>query len=250
MNANRKLTPRQLELLGEFVVTDGVARFNGPPIKDWATVKQLFTLLGATWKTGKPVGGFHFAAGVDAEALIDATLERGEVLDPSLVGFYPTPPEVVEVVLGHLDLQPGMTVLEPSAGLGALVVPLLGKAGIIVCFELLPHHCTELRRVLPGVSVHCGDFLATTPRPVFDRIPMNPPFDRGLERKHVLHAYKALAPGGRLVSVLPDSTDWPTPELFPDGAFTSYKLPEGSFRHAGKGTMIRTRVLVLEKNDE
>ena len=48
------------------------------------------------------------------------------------------------------------------------------------------------------------DFLFATPRPMYDRVLMNPPFSKDAYIDHVRAAYDWLAPGGELVAVLPN----------------------------------------------
>src|SRR3546814_14723641 len=54
------------------------------------------------------------------------------------------------------------------------------------------------------------DFLALTPDLIgsFDRIIMNPPFDRGRDIDHVNHAIEFLAPGGILVALMSAGTEY------------------------------------------
>jgi hypothetical protein len=35
-------------------------------------------------------------------------------------GFFPPPPKVIELMLAEAELRPGMTVLEPEAGIGSI----------------------------------------------------------------------------------------------------------------------------------
>ncbi len=51
---------------------------------------------------------------------------------------------------------------------------------------------------LKGSTSSRADFLAVTPDTLgtFDRILMNPPFERGADAEHVRHAFRFLTPGG------------------------------------------------------
>jgi hypothetical protein len=46
--------------------------------------------------------------------------------------------------------------------------------------------------------------LEATPRPIYDLVLMNPPFGKDAYIDHVRAAHKWLAPGGELISVLPN----------------------------------------------
>lgn len=51
-------------------------------------------------------------------------------------------------------------------------------------------------------NVRAMDFLDLPPAPVYDRVVMNPPFDRDRDIDHVVHAMKFLKPDGRLVAIM------------------------------------------------
>src|SRR3546814_19364458 len=98
------------------------------------------------------------------------------------------------------------------------------------------------------------DFLALTPDLIgsFDRIIMNPPFDRGRDIDHVNHAIEFLAPGGILVAIMSAGTEFKSDAKA--AAFHAkierYRarfrdLDPGSF--ASVGTMVNTVVLTLRK---
>lgn len=126
----------------------------------------------------------------------------GEIVPPTSYGYFPTPATLAERVVQRAEIQPGMLVLEPSAGQGALAEPAARIAGLsnVHCHELLDANCEVL--AAKGFPVQRGDFLTVTPQPVYHRIAMNPPFERQQDIDHVLHAWACLAPGGRLVSIV------------------------------------------------
>jgi 16S rRNA A1518/A1519 N6-dimethyltransferase RsmA/KsgA/DIM1 with predicted DNA glycosylase/AP lyase activity len=83
-------------------------------------------------------------------------------------------------VIELADIQPGMTVLEPSAGIGALVRAIPAGAHV-VAVELV----ANLARVLEYMTfdVRCGDFLAMNGElGTFDWIQMEPPFGHEVDR--------------------------------------------------------------------
>lgn len=128
------------------------------------------------------------------------------------MGWFPTPEAVVSRVLdegriwtadNHAGRYPELTVLEPSAGEGALALPCRNAGHAVVCVELDPGRAALLRT--RGLITRQADFLTTGHADfgrLFDRILMNPPFDRGLDVEHVIHALQFLAEGGRLVAVM------------------------------------------------
>lgn len=86
----------------------------------------------------------------------------------------------------------------------------------------------------------------------FDKIVMNPPFEKKQDVKHILRAYSLLKTGGKLVSIASSSVkyrnDSVTVELRNLIATNGYleDLPEKSFKEAG--TNVNTVLIVLEKS--
>jgi hypothetical protein len=131
------------------------------------------------------------------EAKIDAL--RGIKID----GFFPTPSAVVAEMIEAADIQDGHTILEPSAGIGSIADAVAESADVSLhCVELRPSLCEILK--LKGHTVENADFLTMQPRQ-FDRVLMNPPFERGQDVAHARHAFGMLKPGGRLVAIMADS---------------------------------------------
>lgn len=114
--------------------------------------------------------------------------------------FYPTPERLARIAVELAAIGDGDTVLEPSAGQGAIADLL--PAGRTHCIEISKLHCQILEA--KGHSVTQADFLHWTVRR-FDRIVMNPPFSEGRWQAHIEHAAGLLRIGGRLVAILPAS---------------------------------------------
>lgn len=101
------------------------------------------------------------------------------------------------------DIQ-GLSVLEPSAGLGRLADALRAAgAAEVVGVEVAPQCVEVLRTNRPWLEVIQADFLTVQPDRTgqFDAIAMNPPFTMRSDIRHVLHARKFLLPGGRLAGI-------------------------------------------------
>lgn len=140
-------------------------------------------------------------------------IERGEreLLGVKIPGFFPTPVAIARQMVEAAAIEPGMRVLEPSAGSGRIADAIQEYAAAtgnvnLWCIECVPRLVDLLQ--LKGHRTEQRDFLTLAPREVgppdrlFDRIVMNPPFEDGQDAEHVMHAYELLAPGGRLVSLL------------------------------------------------
>ena len=142
----------------------------------------------------------HWAFDYEIGPVLTEVVCSGVIPDHRSHQFYPTPASVAAMVIAAADIQPGQRCLEPSAGLGGLAD--LMPHGDTLCVEVSPLHAKVLET--KGHTVVCGDFLEQ-PVQQFERICMNPPFSAGRWQAHLGHAAKMLAPGGRLVAVLPAS---------------------------------------------
>jgi len=143
-----------------------------------------------------------------------------------------------------------MTVLEPSAGQGAIAIPLAELGAAVTCIELAKTNYEALSAKAPNLNIIHGDFLDQTPEPSFDRVIMNPPFGRQSDIKHVNHALKFLMSGGILVAVMANSVIWRENKLTSDFREVVYssggtieKLPDGSFKDSG--TMVGTVIVTI-----
>jgi predicted RNA methylase len=152
----------------------------------------------------------------DADKAKLATRRKIEDIENSLrfqriPGFFPTPASLADLVVKHAHINPGNTVLEPSAGLGHLAEAVLRAepTAIVHCIEIM-HKLQEVL-TMKGLKVIGGDFTEsywfTGPNmpglPLgYDRIVMNPPFERGQDAEHIQQAYGHLKAGGILVAIM------------------------------------------------
>ena len=129
----------------------------------------------------------------------------------------------------------GVKAREPSAGIGAIVRPVLKMGATVDAIEIHPDRAAALRGMAhPALKVHCANFLKVTPAPVYDLILMNPPFSGTHFMDHVKHAWDFLAP-----VVCHDScASWP---LFVLSAQLKRSLPALRARLNPKRTLRRGR---------
>ncbi len=180
---------------------------------------------------------------------LEAQQTVNTLLDYGIPGFFPTPPAIVKRMIELADIRPGMTVLEPSAGTGA-IADAIRQAGVEpICVEIN----WTLAEILSkkGYRTYCQDFL--TFYTTIDRIIMNPPFEHGADIEHIRHAYTWLAPGGRLVAIASEGPFFRSDrksiafrEWLDSVGGTSEKLPDGSFLPSGTGVV--TRIVVIERS--
>lgn len=140
-------------------------------------------------------------------------------------------------------------VLEPSAGLGRLyrAVRAVDADCHVTLVEQAAECCGELYRMTladENLKLIQGDFLTKTPEALglFDAVIMNPPFKMGTDVKHIEHARRFLAPGGRLVGLCADGPKQRA-KLMPI-ASQWIELPPKSF--ASEGTGVNAAIVVFD----
>lgn len=101
---------------------------------------------------------------------------------------FDTPGKIASKMVAWAGVERGMRVLEPSAGLGALALPMRAASADVRCIELSPSRTEWLRRA--GLTVTQADFLQVPSSDSHDLALMNPPYENGQDTNHVLHALK------------------------------------------------------------
>ncbi len=183
-------------------------------------------------------------------------LETGVVIDEKkLYQAFFTPPELAKRLVELADVK-GKTVLEPSAGCGALADECVSQgASKVCCVEINKEFCAELAKK-NYTSVIFGDFLEFDHKAGhyehyerFDRIVANPPFTRGSDVKHVRRMLPYLAPEGRLVSIMGGNRGRPafTTLLFDivdsGRQYRIHDVEDGAFKESG--TNVKTIILEI-----
>uniref|UniRef100_UPI0032B295D1 strawberry notch-like NTP hydrolase domain-containing protein n=1 Tax=uncultured Sulfitobacter sp. TaxID=191468 RepID=UPI0032B295D1 len=178
---------------------------------------------------------------------------------------FSTPLPFAALTVRAAAIRKGETVLEPSAGTGAPAAFAARAGATLLLNEIDPFRQHLLRAVFGGeVTGHDGehidDLLQTPVLP--DVVVMNPPFassvdrsrDKHIAAKHLIAAAKRLAPGGRLVAIMPpgftperDAAHWSracgllTPRL-------ALTMPGQVYRKLG--TTVETQLMVFDKVQE
>jgi protein-L-isoaspartate O-methyltransferase len=162
--------------------------------------------------------------------------------------LFPTPPDLAARMVELADIAPGARVLEPSAGTGNILREIGTAPAEIMAVEInatLAQKLLDLRLsgVLPNLRICRADFLTSNGDlgGPFDRVVMNPPFERGDDIKHIRHALTMLKPGGRLVAICANGPR--QQEQLKPLASTWEELPEGTFA----GTGVHAALLVIER---
>lgn len=207
---------------------------------------KVLKAAGGKWNTKAKAHLFDS----DAADAIENIILTGEVTIPQDFGYFPTPAAVVDRLMELAGIEAGMNALEPSAGRGAIASRMEAAGARVDCFELLPDNAKHLLDA-GYASVLVCDFLTVEPEPRYQRVVMNPPFDKKRsDIHHVLHALKFLEPGGLLISVMPSGVVFREDALSRDlrgivdqrGGHIE-ELPEGSFKESG--TMVNSVIVVI-----
>jgi predicted RNA methylase len=200
-----KLTKDILTALQERADIDGNRLvLTGPRMdpKLYQRVNEVLEAVGGRWTTSAQAHVFP----IDAAKAIAPVLASGEVVTlrekRQQAQYFPTPAAVVQRLIELADLKPGMEVLEPSAGSGAVAAAVAASGAVVDCIERDPGYAAALAEAGVARTLHVADFLTVPAEPRYDRVVMNPPFTKGADIAHVEHALRFLKPDGLLVSVM------------------------------------------------
>lgn len=169
--------------------------------------------------------------------------------------YYPTPEPLGYKMVEWADLDEGNSVLEPSAGHGAIsqFFPQSVRPTIIEPNERL---LTKAKFKLDEVKSIQGTFEEFNIINKFNAVIMNPPYGTSgkTAMEHVAKAFIHLKDGGRLLAIIPDgpamdkrmNTWWSSPESKEAHLVAEVKLPKVTFNRAG--TTVSTKLVVIDKH--
>jgi predicted RNA methylase len=220
--------------------------------KLYLAVHDALLSLGGKWDR-KAKGHVFAEAAHDA---LESLIESGEYVSAAdtkqLLGQFETPDRLADEVATACRIETSHQVLEPSAGSGRLVKA-AGNFGpsSITAIEIDKRFISALEEHYDTNDVEHADFLSVKPYAVFHRVLMNPPYARQQDIDHVLHAWKFLAPGGRLVALM--SAGWTFRENEKSRAFRGFVDTHGEWKpnepgaFKESGTMVNSVMVVLDK---
>ena len=174
--------------------------------RDYATYEDIFAIT-----TMAEFDGLRSWAESALERRADTELAKQrkwqmrekELAMGQISGYFPTPDGLAEYLVQNALILPGMSILEPSAGSGSIARQIRAAAPDhqLICVEQ-NHSLGDLLRE-QGFVTFIEDFMVSPSIPTrFDRVIMNPPFERGQDMAHVLEAFNYLKTGGRLVAIV------------------------------------------------
>jgi len=214
--------------------------------KKYLQVNKIIEAMGGKWN--KKEKGHVFDC--DPTEKLDNVLLTGEIETTKISknGYFPTPLTLVNKMISVADIRPGMKILEPSAGQGHIADTLNDLDCCLSVIEILPENINVLRE--KGHNLVATDFLTWT-CDSYDRIIMNPPFERQQDIDHVLHAHSLLKKGGRVVSIMSSGVVFRENKktalfrgLIDDLGYWE-RNPDESFKESG--TTVNTIMVMLNK---
>lgn len=212
----------------------------------YVQVNKILEAAGGKWNRGAKAHLFPS----DAAPVLAALMADGSVVTAQDEGYFPTPAAVVADLLDLADLEPGMEVLEPSAGDGAIAGPAAARGCAVDCVELNAKRADGLRSAGFARTVTAGDFLEVPQRPAYDRVLMNPPFAGKADAAHVRHALGFLRPGGLLMAVMSAGVTFREDrgtagfrDLVDEAGGVILPLPDDAFKESGTG--VRTVLVTI-----
>ncbi|WP_201829659.1 methyltransferase [Microvirga zambiensis] len=217
--------------------------------KLYETTNKVIEAAGGKWNRKAQA---HLFDGSAADAIEQIILTGEVTLVKQQFGQFDTPPSLAASVIERARIEHGMSVLEPSAGIGNLARAASSAGGVVGCYEIDPKRIASLRADEDKFSViQQADFLTVEPQVIYDRVVMNPPFAKQDDIRHVLHAYKFLRPGGLLVAIMAAGIQFRTNQLtktflehLQANGGTIEDLPPDAFRAAGAN--VRTVLVTIE----
>tara|TARA_R110000796_G_scaffold58413_5_gene134964 strand:+ start:43208 stop:44443 length:1236 start_codon:yes stop_codon:yes gene_type:complete len=215
--------------------------------KTFKEVKKQLENIGGKWNTSAQ--GFKFD--VEPTDLLNKLKGGDKINLKQDFQFFETPDELIKEMISKANIQPTDTVLEPSAGKGAIVKHLTPLAKKVDMCEFMPSNKAYLEQVL-NYDVIGSDFLALDIRLKYNKIVANPPFSKNQDITHVMKMYDHLKEGGKLVAIT--STSWVTGNQKKQVEFRSFLdsigaiqtlVEKGTFKNTG--TNVASMMLELVK---
>jgi len=217
--------------------------------KLYQEVAKSLELIGGKWKGGK-VLGFVFQS--DPSDLLDQ-IANGEKRNlKKEFQFFATPEKLADELVYLADLKNSDTILEPSAGQGAIIKAINKVCSVVPnCFELMEVNTIILKK--SGLSFELiGDDFFRHKGQKYSKIIANPPFTKNQDIDHLKEMYDCLLDGGRLVCITSES--WANGTQKKQVDFKNWlekveaeviDIEKGAFKESG--TMVGGKIIVINK---
>lgn len=270
-----KLTSDQVQILQDWRIEENRFYLQGQlDRKQYQSINEVLETIWLKWNRKEKA---HIADCTNQELkeALEDIVETGEVetLKETIkkFQFYETPKKVAEYMIELAEIKYNDTILEPSAGHGAIVDVIIDlvKYNRIVLLELDPAKVIFMKNKydfwnwwltdlvdwkstykadLKMNIYNCDCLWSLVNKSDFNKVVANPPFSKSQDVKHILEMYKYLDKWWRLVSVASASIKTRTGKLYDEFNTLNpefYDLPDGSFKDSG--TMVNTVIVVINK---
>lgn len=207
--------------------------------KEYKDFKKVMELAGAKWN--RKHQGFLFEKSPHIK--LNEFIKSGKAIsDKKIYQFFETPELIVKEMIEYANISNHHTVLEPSAGKGAIAKHI----SQCDCIELNEDNRNYL--IENGFNVVGEDFLQENKE--YDIIIANPPFSKKKDIEHTLHMINLAKV--RVVSIMSASilfnTDKKTENF--KNILNGYhhqiiELPSGAFKTSG--TMVKSVIVIINK---
>lgn len=219
---------------------------------DYLEVKKALELIGGSWKGGNTQG---FVFKEDPSDYLSQLCEGEKINLKKEFQFFGTPPALADQLVELAELQSEYTILEPSAGQGAIVKAIhrVFPELVVDCYELMDLNRSFLEK-LPNTCIIGSDFITEEKETVYDCIIGNPPFSKNQDIDHVYEMYRCARKSGRVVSIM--SNHWRSSSANKECEFLEWlaaldakiiHIEEGAFKESG--TNISACIVVIDKQD-
>lgn len=218
--------------------------------KSYAEAKKWIEEAGGSWQGGK-VQGFTFP--FNAERVFSILKDGKRCNLQQEYQFFETPDGVADwLVMLAGGIHEDDTVLEPSAGRGALIraIHRACPSVMVECYELMPENREFLHSL--GNVILLGEDFAKDSVGSYSKIIANPPFTNNQDIDHVRLMYERLEEGGTLAAIT--SPHWKFASEKKCAAFRQwidevhgqvFEIGAGEFKESG--TSISTMAIVIKK---
>ena len=215
-------------------------------------VSKALGLIGGKWKGGK-VYAFEFKK--DPTELLYEIANGEKINLKKEFQFFATPNDLAKEMVCLAEVFDGLTVLEPSAGQGAIINAIhsiIPNTTIDYC-ELMDVNRLMLDKI-SNTKLVSNDFLELPENNdfMYDRIIANPPFNKNQDIEHIQKMYKHLKPNGILVTlsskhyiIASDKKSFYFKNWLNEIKASSKEIPSGTFKESG--TSVATMLIVIKK---
>lgn len=216
--------------------------------KLYQEVAKALELIGGKWKGGK-VFGFVFTT--DPTDLL-GQIANGENRNlKKEFQYFATPSKLADKLVYLANLKNHDTILEPSAGQGAIIKAIRNVCDVVPdCFELMDVNRSILANTGLQYNLIGFDFLESPKQKKYSKIIANPPFTKNQDIDHLKEMYTCLSNGGRLVCITSES--WVNGSQKKQVDFRQWlddvnaeviEIEKGSFKESG--TMVGGKIVII-----